>query len=86
MEVQSSTDWALNPAIEVFRPNTYVPVSREAVEAKIQALAVYESVIRPVPHPRSEEAIRALPLLRGAQAGVPYAEAFQCVFKTEVEL
>lgn len=86
MEVQSSTDWALNPAISVFKPNTYIPVSQEAVDAKINALKVYENVVRPIPHPRSEEALRALPLLRGAQAGVPMAEAFECVFKTEVEL
>ena len=81
MEVQSSTDWALNPAINVFKPNTYVEVSSEAVYAKIEALLVYENVIRPSPHPRSEEALVSLPILRGAQAGVPYAEAFECVFR-----
>ena len=81
MEVQSSTDWALNPAIKVFQPNTFVPVSEEAVEAKIAALEMYENVIRPIPHPRSKEAIRALPLLRGAQGGYPLAEAFECVFR-----
>ena len=86
MEVQSSTDWALNPAIEVFKPNTFIQVSTEAIDAKIKALAAYENVIRPIPHPRSEEALRALPVLRGAQAGVPLAEAFECVFRTEVEL
>lgn len=86
MEVQSSTDWALNPAIKVFKPNTFIQVSEEAVDAKIKALSVYENVIRPIPHPRSNEALRALPLLRGTQAGVPLAEAFECVFRTEVEL
>lgn len=86
MEVQSSTDWALNPAIKVFQPNTYIPVSQEGVEAKINALKAYENVIRPIPHPRSKEALRALPLLRGSQAGVPLAEAFECVFRTEAEL
>lgn len=81
MEVQSSTDWALNPAIRRFNPNTFVPVSEEAVEAKIKALEAYENVIRPIPHPRSKEAIRALPLLRGSQSGYPLAEAFECVFR-----
>lgn len=81
MEVQSSTDWAVNPAISTFNPNTYVPVSEDAVEAKIKALEAYENVIRPVPHPRSKEAIRALPILRGAQGGYPLAEAFECVFR-----
>ena len=81
MEVQSSTDWALNPSESRFKPNTYVWVSEQGVEAKIRALEVYENVIRDVPHPRSIEALRALPVLRGAQAGVPYAEAFECVFR-----
>lgn len=84
MEVQSSTDWALNPSIGRFEPNTYIEVSAAAVEAKIEALAVYENVIRPVPHPRSADALRALPVLRGSQAGVPLAEAFECVFRRAV--
>lgn len=83
MEVQSSTDWALNPSIEKFDPNTYVKVSREGVEAKIEALAVYENVIRKAPHPRSVDALLSLPILRGSQAGVPLAEAFECVFRME---
>ena len=82
MEVQSSTDWALNPANKKFEPNTYVKVTPDAVQAKVKALGMYENVIRPLPHPRSEEAISSLPLLRGAQAGVPLAEAFECVFRT----
>lgn len=81
MEVQSSTDWALNPSEERFKPNTYVKVSAEAVDAKVDALAAYENVLRPVPHPRSTKALYALPVLRGAQAGYPLAEAFECVFR-----
>lgn len=83
MEVQSSSDWALNPSEKRFSPNTYVEVSEEAVCAKIEALAVYENVVRPIPHPRSEAALTALPVLRGAQAGVKLAEAFECVFRRE---
>ena len=83
MEVQSSTDWAINPSEERFRPNTYFEVSQEGVDAKIDALAVYENVIRPAPHPRSTKALYALPVLRGAQAGYPLAEAFECVFRRE---
>lgn len=81
MEVQSSTDWALNPSEKRFEPNTYVEVSEDAVKAKIEALSLYENVIRPVPHPRSVEALSALPVLRGAQCGARYAEAFECVFR-----
>lgn len=86
MEVQSSTDWAVNPAIQRFQPNTYIPVTEDAVHAKIRALEVYENVIRDVPHPRSYEALRSLPVLRGSQAGVPLAEAFECVFRVGVSI
>lgn len=83
MEVQSSTDWALNPSIKKFEPNTFVEVSEKAVDAKLLALTAYENVVRPRPHPRSQEAIFCLPILRGGQAGFQYAEAFECVFRRE---
>lgn len=86
MEVQSSTDWALNPSEKRFEPNTFVEVSPEALDAKIDALSVYENVIRTIPHPRSTKALYALPTLRGAQAGYPLAEAFECVFRRGAEL
>lgn len=83
MEVQSSTDWALNPSLKKFDPNTYVEVSEEGVAAKLMALEAYENVIRGRPHPRSQEAILTLPILRGGQSGYEYAEAFECVFRRE---
>jgi len=86
MEVQSSTDWALNTSEKRFEPNTFAGVSQEAVEAKVEALSVYENVIRPIPHPRSKEALMALPVLRGAQSGYPLAEAFECVFRRAADL
>lgn len=86
MEVQSSTDWALNPSIKKFDPNTFVSVSKDAIEAKISALEAYENVVRPVPHPRSHEALNALPVFRGAQSGKQYAEAFECVFRAVDDL
>lgn len=86
MEVQSSTDWALNPSIDNFKPNTYFKLTAKAVKAKIAALEAYENVIRDVPHPRSKQALSYLPLLRGGQCGCRYAEAFECVFRREDKL
>lgn len=83
MEVQSSTDWSLNPSVDSFKPNTYFEISRDDIQRKIDALSMYENVIRDVPHPRSVEALKALPVLRGAQAGCRYAEAFECIFRIE---
>lgn len=77
MEVLSSTEWAINPRGGAFSPNIFHPVGADAVTAKIEALAKYRDVMRPYPHPRSTEAIQALATLRGAQAGMDRAEAFE---------
>jgi len=80
MEVQSSTEWHLNPCAAPFTPNYFAEISEDALRQKIKALEVYENVIRPAPHPRSIESLHALPLLRGSQSGFLLAEAFQAVF------
>lgn len=83
MEVPSSTDWSLNPTCK-FTPNTFVPVTHEAIDAKIRALDCYENVIRHSPHPRSISSLNALSMMRGSQCGSCCAEAFQCVFRQGV--
>ncbi|PRY36954.1 PIG-L deacetylase family protein [Umezawaea tangerina] len=47
------------------------------LDAKLAALREYASQHRPVPHIRSEESVSALAVLRGAEIGVRYAEAFE---------
>lgn len=81
MEVPSATEWSMNKAVTSFSPNTYLELSEEGVNKKIEALSMYRGVMRPYPHPRSEEAIKGLAAYRGAQAGVYYAESFECVFR-----
>ena len=81
MEVLSSTEWSVNKAMNPFQPNTFVEIGKAGVELKIKALAQYRGVMRPYPHPRSEEALTGLAAYRGAQAGCDYAEAFECVFR-----
>ena len=74
-ETASSTEWS-TPAIgEVFRPDRFVDVSR-TIEKKMNALKCYDEEMRPFPHARSYEAIRALATWRGATAGLAAAEAF----------
>lgn len=84
MEVPSATDWGVNQALRPFTPNTFIEVGREGVQRKIDALSQYRGVMRPYPHPRSAEAITGLAAYRGAQAGLMYAEAFECVFRREI--
>ena len=81
MEVPSSTEWALDSSVSRFLPNLFVEIGEEGVALKLKALAAYAGVMRPYPHPRSEEALRGLAAWRGAQAGCSYAEAFECVFR-----
>lgn len=82
MEVSSSTEWSLNAGENQFIANTWVEIGKDGVDVKIEALQAYSGVMRPYPHPRSVEALTGLAAYRGAQAGVNYAEAFQCVFRS----
>lgn len=81
MEVPSSTEWSMDSSSNRFRPNTYVEMNPEGIAVKLKALAAYRGVMRPYPHPRSEEALRGLAAYRGAQSGCNYAEAFESVFR-----
>lgn len=81
MEVPSCSEWAINDAMNLFRPNCYVEVGIEGVNAKCKALAMYRGVMRPYPHPRSNEYISGLAAMRGSQWGCSYAEAFQVVLR-----
>jgi LmbE family N-acetylglucosaminyl deacetylase len=75
-EALSSTEWG-NP-IEAFVPNVYIDVSK-TIERKIEAMKVYESEMKPYPHPRSLEVVDALAKKRGSEVGVKFAEAFMLI-------
>lgn len=77
-EVPSSTDWAFGSAQPQFRPNVFVDVTA-TLEAKITAMACYETESRKFPHPRSPEALRAVATRWGSIAGFATAEAFELV-------
>lgn len=77
MEVLSSTNWGKND----FKPDTYIEATADDMQCKVQALAVYHNVVRPMPHPRSVDCIKALAILRGADIGYTYAEAFKTCWR-----
>lgn len=83
MEVPSCSEWAINSAMTPFRPNCFVEVGKEAVDAKIKALSMYRGVMRPYPHPRSEEYIIGLAAVRGSQWGQKYSESFEIALRAE---
>ena len=82
MEIMSSTEWSFDKGNR-FNPNYFVQIGKEGLDLKFKALYAYKGIMRPFPHPRSEEAISGLAAYRGGQAGCFYAEAFECVFNRE---
>ena len=82
-ETACATEWALDSAKNRFTPNFFIEIEEDGLNAKIEAHAVYKGVMRPYPHPESAEVYRGLAAYRGAQAGLRYAEAYECVFRSE---
>jgi N-acetylglucosamine malate deacetylase 1 len=76
MEVPSSTEYGYG----AHEPNLTVPITTRSLEAKCGALACYGSEVRPYPHGRSVEALRALAAYRGFTTGCELAEAFRIVW------
>jgi len=76
-ETVSSTEW--QPADQSsFTPTLFVDVTRH-MASKVRALEVYASEMRPFPHPRSTENVKALAALRGSASGLMAAEAFSVI-------
>ena len=74
-EVASSTEWQPPGSAPPFHPNWFVDISSQWPR-KREALEVYASEMRPLPHARSVQAVEHLTRWRGAQVGVEAAEAF----------
>ena len=81
MEVLSATDWSVNDGFNKFNPNTFFEIGLDGIDRKIEALSAYRDVMRDYPHSRSGETIKGLATVRGSQANLYYAEAFQSVFR-----
>ena len=77
-EVPSSTEWAFAQFKPSFQPNVFMDISA-TLETKIQAMQIYESEVRPFPHPRSIEALQDVAKRWGSTVGVNAAEAFEIV-------
>ncbi|MBN1548047.1 MAG: PIG-L family deacetylase [Syntrophaceae bacterium] len=77
-EVPSATDWSFGSLGAQFSPNTFYDIGGQ-LELKLKAMSMYESELRPFPHPRSIQAIQAAAVRWGAVAGIQAAEAFQIV-------
>lgn len=76
-EILSSSDWAAPSALG-FQPARFVDIST-SLETKLKALAHYDADMRPPPHSRSYDGVRALARHRGLTVGFEAAEAFGVV-------
>lgn len=77
-ETPSATEWA-GPFVETaFIPNVFIDVS-DHLDAKLKAIAEYETELRPFPHPRSVNALRNRAHQWGSVIGAAAAEPFMLV-------
>lgn len=77
-DTASSTEWAYP---RTFTADTWVDIST-TLDAKLQAMACYESEVREYPHPRSLEALQYRARAWGNQHLLDAAEAFQTIRRT----
>ncbi|MGD9630437.1 MAG: PIG-L deacetylase family protein [Pyrinomonadaceae bacterium] len=77
-ETISETHWNAPHIEPTFIPTLCVDIS-EVMGLKMEAIRCFESQLHAFPGPRSIEALRALALFRGSQAGYGYGEAFHVI-------
>jgi N-acetylglucosamine malate deacetylase 1 len=77
-EVPSSSSYNAPWGGRAFEPTVYVDIE-QWLDSKLRAMESYRTERREWPHPRSARALRALAEVRGAEAGMAAAEAFQLV-------
>lgn len=76
MEILSETNFG--NTCSGFVPNYYIDIT-EYMDKKVEAACIYQSEIGTHPFPRSREALNALGIIRGSEAGVRNAEAFRVI-------
>lgn len=76
-DTASSTEWAYP---RTFIPDTWIDISA-TLDAKLAAMACYQSELRPYPHPRSLQALEYRARALGNQVCLEAAEVFMTVRK-----
>jgi LmbE family N-acetylglucosaminyl deacetylase len=77
-ETLSETNWNAPYLTPSFVPNVFIDIA-DHLEVKMEAMQAFKSQLRPPPHERSLETLRALATLRGATVMTTAAEAFVLV-------
>lgn len=77
-ETPSSTEWGAPDPTSQFTPTRFVDIT-DTIDRKLEAMACYETELRPAPHPRSLDALRSRAAYWGQTVGCAYAEPFVVV-------
>jgi hypothetical protein len=77
-ETPSSTEWGSVQLVPGFQPGLFVDIAA-TLERKIEAFACYTKEVRPSPHPRSPESLRARARYWGSLVNRQAAEPFALV-------
>ena len=77
-ETVSETHWTASYVEPAFQPQVWFDISAQ-LDAKLAAMKLYASQLRPPPDARSLEALRALAVWRGSVVGMGAAEVFTVV-------
>ncbi|MDX6229001.1 MAG: N-acetylglucosamine malate deacetylase 1 [Frankiales bacterium] len=80
-ETPSSTEWGWPGLGDRFSPNAFVDIE-ETLDAKIAAMACYDSELRAEPHPRGLNALRTRAAYWGSVVGMSAAEPFMVLRTT----
>lgn len=78
-ETPSSTEWMPSNNPFPFKPNVFIQLNEENIEAKLNAMNAYEYERRDFPHPRSDQSLKINSQSIGYKVGVIYAEAFELI-------
>ena len=78
-ETFSATEWAFGLPESVFRPDMFIAVTNENLEAKQDAMERYVFERRDYPHPRSARALEIFARAHGSRCGAELVEAFETV-------
>lgn len=77
-EIGYTNRFGIPSGASIFQPNVFIDISKY-IESKLQAMQIYETELRPSPHPRNIASARLMARERGLCVGYEAAECFELV-------
>ena len=82
-ETLSETDFSLDPGIIKFNPNIFINITNY-LNKKVEIANIYQEEMDALPFPRSDDALKALAVIRGVASGCFAAESFMLLKEIKV--